>query len=139
METTQPQTTSAQPPLLLRIFPKALRAGIAANIPEWLSQNITLGSDWYDHNGHFKFRVGDKIDCKGPQYCGYGLNPQGWTVVGYTEDGKYIIETAEGEQETHFKWNIENQFKPANPDAQPFDPERFRPESARRLGRGEAV
>lgn len=135
----QTADTSMQPPLWLRCLPEGMREHVAAHLPELIAQRMTLGNEWYDRNGHFKYAVGDKIDCKGPQYFGYGLNPQGWTVVGHTDDGNYEIETADGERQTHFKWNIENQFRPADPNAKPFDPNRFSPESARNLGKDEAA
>ena len=121
----------------LKTFFNQAAAYIAARLPEPLAQSITLGSetisDWYDHNGYFKFEVGAKIDCKGPNYAGYGLDPQGWTVTGHGKDkfggDAYTIETAAGETQTHFKWNIENQFKIANPNATPFDPKRFQPKA----------
>ncbi len=105
-------------------------AWVAANLPGALAQNITLSSEWYNGNGFYKFKVGETIDCKGPQYFGYGLNPQGWVVKGHKRDearagDMYVIETAEGEEQIHFKWNIENHFKISNPNAKPFDPDRF--------------
>lgn len=103
----------------------------AARLPEAMAQRITLGSEWYDRNGYFKFQIGTTIDCRGPEYFGYGLNPQGWTIKGHKKcetSGKdrYVIETEEGVVETHFKWNIENHFKMACPNAKPFDPDRFK-------------
>lgn len=101
----------------------------AARIPTFWAQSITLGNKWYENNGYYKFKVGESIDCKSSRSCGYGLNPQGWTVKGNEKNepfgDTYIIETAEGEMQKHFKWNIENHFKPAVPDAKPFDPHRF--------------
>ncbi len=60
-------------------------------------------------------------------------------MVGHTENGGYEIETADGERQIHFKWNIENHFRPASPSAELLDPNRFSPESARNLGRDETA
>jgi len=106
---------------------------IAANLDKIGMEQMTMGFDgmgeWYEYNGHFKFPVGKKIDCKSPRIFGYGLNPLGWEVKGYTKDSRgadtYIIKNDKGEEQLHFKWNIENQFKPANPKAKPFNPKRF--------------
>lgn len=128
------QNKTDTPPLALSFLPPGLRERAATIIPATIAQFITMKSEWYQHNGHYRFQIGEKIDCKGPQYVGYGDNPQGWTVVGHDDDkGMYVIETAEGERQTHFKWNIEYQFKPADPNAKPFDPNRFNPEAGRNL------
>ena len=114
---------------ITRPFTK-VAAFFAARLPRVIAQDVTLGNQWYKSNGYYKFKVGQMIDCKSPQHIGYGLNPLGWTVRGCEKEDNsgfdvYVIETAEGDTHTYTKWNIENHFKPADPDAKPFDPHRF--------------
>src|SRR5690606_35721053 len=98
-------------------------ASMAAHLPEFLAQSFTLSDgigEWYKNNGYFKFPVGAKIDCKSENYYGYDLNPLGWTVREHAQNSygdAYVVETTDGELQTHFKWNIENQFKIADPNA----------------------
>ena len=81
-----------------------------------LPGNVTLGFNkfarWYEENGYYRFKVGEKIYLKDPRIVGYGLNACGWEVKGYTHEGKYVID-ANGEEEIHFKWNIDHHFKRA--------------------------
>jgi hypothetical protein len=112
-------------------------AFILNRIPEYLAQFITLDSatkigSWYKSNGIYKFQVGAKIKLRKRNIFGYGVDPRG-VIKGYTPEGNYLIEmTTEKDGnffnwmltgvtdpqsekttrlQTHFKWNIEYQFK----------------------------
>jgi len=75
---------------------------------------------WYEHNGFYRFKVGQAISQKlrrggEPMYFGYGRGEEarGWVVRGYTAEGDYIMD-ANGKEAIHFKWNVEHHFDRAN-------------------------
>lgn len=110
---------------------KAFKAAawIAARLPRVAARKLTFDSNWYAHNDYFKFAPGQKITIKNPNLTGFGKNPCDWVVVEHTKgafgDDAYLIKTAEGKIENHYKWNIENLFaaaKPHRPAKTPINP-----------------
>ena len=114
-----------------------IAAYLATRLPFISSYTLGFGwagkyiKHWYENNKVFKFKPGDEIELKG-QAFGYGLRPQG--VIVECVDGRYIVDmtsdddgdwhrlvnegyvpdgvTRSTERQTHFKWNIEHQFRP---------------------------
>jgi hypothetical protein len=122
---------------------KDAAAWAAARLPVILAQEITLGNEWYNNNGHFKFKAGDIISTNNRTF---GLDAKGWRVVSVGRDGsegwsgdvyflsrisaptrrrqRIIKSDPIGQKiEVHAKWNVENLFK-RNKKYQPVPPNR---------------
>lgn len=107
----------------LKMIFTGARDHIAAHLPINLASQITLGAKWYDTNGHFKYAEGAELELPTnkfglPAFHGYGHDATGWTVLKHTQnehggDG-YLMQAPNGEEQVHFKWNIENHFRPAS-------------------------
>ena len=82
-------------------------------IRHWFASRLGLGlgKSWYENNGCFKLKVGDKIRLKCRNSAGFGINPIG-VIVGHEHTDKinpqdlYIIRmtTDDGPGMDFMKW-----------------------------------
>ena len=114
-----------------------LPGGFTLGAGGWLSSHLAR---WYDVNGYHRFKKGDVLELRCRNIVGYGIRPRG-TVLGFKwrelipgrREESYVIEMEKDatgdffewmktglvpdgtervtEVETHFKWNIEHQFR----------------------------
>lgn len=79
-------------------------------LPSYWTLNWGRLSRWYERNGFFRFGKGEKLKLRSPRILGY--DPiQVLEVVGYTPEGCYQLKGEDGRIETHFKWNVEHDFR----------------------------
>jgi len=113
--------------------------GFCYILPDFLTRHLTLGQDWYEQSGIYRFKIGDHIELKHRRYFGYGICPIG-TVIDHFKSSRlkkdmYVIEMTvdvgnavnfhdhlanpklgrgscrHTADEKHCKWNIENHFR----------------------------